>query len=229
MKILAADTSTSVNSLAVCEDDRILVETIVDCPRAHAERIMNTVDWVLEEANLTLSDLDALAVSVGPGSFTGLRIGVAAFKGLAFATNLQLVPVPTLDAMTHLTPFRDGVVCPVLDARMKQVFGAVFSFESGKRLKLTPDKVCSIEDLVQGLEGKIAFFGDGADAYSERILAKVPDAFLLGGLSSVPRASAVATEAAELLKNGVDTDPARVAPVYLRKSQAEENLQKKAT
>ena len=222
MKILAADTSTAINTVAVCEDDRILAETVVACARAHAERLLPTVDWVLDEAGLTLDDLDALAIAIGPGSFTGLRIGAATWKGLAFAKELPLVAVPTLDAMTRLGVFRDAVVCPLLDAKMKEVYGAVYRFDQGRREKLTADRVCPVEDILEGLEGEVMVLGDGAAVYEDRIRAVLPDASFVAPGCSVPRASAVAAEAMALIEQGINSDAALVSPVYLRKSQAEE-------
>lgn len=223
MKILAADTSTAINTVAVCANGRLLAETIVECGRSHAERLLATVDWVLAEAGLELGDLDALAISIGPGSFTGLRVGTATWKGLAFAQKLALAAVPTLDAMTRLGAFRDVVVCPLLDARMGEVFGAVYRFDGARRTKLTADMVCPVETILEEVSEAAVFLGDGAAVYRDRILAKVPEAVFVEPLCSVPRASAVAGEAACLLAQGVSTDAAQVSPIYLRKSQAEEN------
>lgn len=221
MRILAADTSTSVNTVAVCEDRRILAETYVLCGRSHAERLIQTVSWVLDEVSLDLRKMDALAVSIGPGSFTGLRVGVAAWKGLALGTGLPLVAVPTLDAMTRLGAFAAGTVCPMLDAKMREVFAAAFRFEDGRRERLMPDRVCPVEELLSDLDGPVLFLGDGADLYQDRIRSLMSGAVILGHLHRYPRASAVAAEAFDLLDAGCETDPARVAPVYLRASQAE--------
>lgn len=223
MNILAADTSTAINTVAVCADKRLLAESVVECGRSHAERLLATVDWVLAEAGLELGDLDALAISIGPGSFTGLRVGTATWKGLAFAQGLRLAAVPTLDAMARLGPFRDVVVCPLLDARMGDVFGAAYRFDGATRTKLTPDLVCPVETILEQVPGGSTLLGDGADVYRHRILAKDPEAVFVEPLCAVPRASAVAAEAACLLAQGVSTDAAQVSPIYLRKSQAEEN------
>ena len=96
MIIVAGDTSTSINTVAVCRDDAILAETVVDCGRTHAERLLDTITWVLGEAAMSLNQVDALAISTGPGSFTGLRVGLATWKGLALGQDLPLVGVPTL-------------------------------------------------------------------------------------------------------------------------------------
>ena len=235
--LLAVDTSTSVNTVAVCRGARrsdathevhLLAETAVECRRLHSERLLATVDWVLEEAGIAFSDVDALAVSIGPGSFTGLRIGAATWKGLAFGRGLPLAAVPTLDAMARLLPLRDAVVCPLLDARMKEVFGAVYRYQGGTREKLTPDRACPVEDLLQDLpaqpqEAPVYFLGDGAQLYRERIEKHLPNALFLDGYWNIPRASAVAAEGYYLLQSGAVCAAALAAPIYLRQSQAELN------
>ena len=227
MKILAADTSTSINTVAVCDDDRVLAEIIVECGRSHSERLIDTVDWVFAEAGLKIEDMDALAISVGPGSFTGVRVGVATWKGLALGARLPLVPVPTLDAMARLGAFREALLCPLLDARMREVFGAVYRFTDGRREKLTADRVCPVDSLLDDIDGDAIFLGNGAELYRERILELRPGAAFAPAICSVPRASAVAAEARALIEQGVCTDAALVSPVYLRKSQAEMNRAKR--
>ncbi len=223
MKILAVDTSTAFNAVAVCDDDAILAETLVNCGRAHSERLIPTVDWVLAESGLRLADIDLLAVTIGPGSFTGVRIGVATWKGLALAAHKPLVGVPTLDAMSRLAALADGTVCPLLDARMKEVYGAVYTFDNGFRTKCMPDRVSAVERIIEELPDAPVLLGDGVALYRERILALRPHARIVASMHLVPRAAAVAHEALELVQSGVDTDPAQVSPVYLRQSQAEEN------
>ncbi len=226
MKILAADTSTSVNTVALCDDGRVLSETVVECGRAHAERLLSTVDWVLAEAGLALKDVDALAISKGPGSFTGLRVGVATWKGLALGAGLPLVGVPTLDALARVPALYTGTICPVLDAKMGEVFCAVYRYEGGVRSKVAADRVCPVELLLNELDGIVHFLGDGAQRYWSAIAERLPEAHLVSGGAGLPRASAVAEEAVALLKTGAESDAAAVAPVYLRKSQAEEAREK---
>ena len=223
MKILAADTSTTVITVAVCDSDRVLGETAVNADRKHSERLLDTVDWLLDECGLVLDEIDALAISNGPGSFTGLRVGVAAWKGLAFGQNKPLIAVPTLDAMTRLGIFENILVCPLIDAKMGQVFGSIYSFTSGVRSKLVPDKVCAVEDLLDGLAENLIVLGDGAIRYKKEILAIDPNVKFAAAQCNYPRASCVAFEAAALLSNGIQTSADSVSPIYLRKSQAEEN------
>ena len=235
--ILAIDTATNTNTVSICraEDDApetmtLLAETIVDCNRLHAERLIGTIDWILQEAGCTPDMLDGLAVSIGPGSFTGLRIGVSTMKGLAFAYQLPLMGVPTLDAMSHLVSLRDGLLCTLLDARMKEVFGAAYQYVGGNREKCLNDTVCPVDDyldqLPEAIESPI-FIGDGAVLYRDAITARYPAALFASNLHNVPRASAIAREAFIRLAAGEVADAALVAPVYLRKSQAEINAARK--
>jgi tRNA threonylcarbamoyladenosine biosynthesis protein TsaB len=222
MIVLAADTSTPVISVSVTRDDELVAETVVHCGRKHSERLLDTVAWVLNEAGLTLEAVDLLAVSAGPGSFTGLRIGVAAWKGLALGRRLPLVGVPTLDAMSRLPGMRDGVLCVLLDAKMHEVFGAAYEFRAGERVKVMEDRVGPVEAVIEELEGPALFLGDGALLYREAIERRWPESTFAPAWASVPRASAVAAEARHRLRLGAGTDPGAVNPVYLRKSQPEE-------
>lgn len=232
--ILAADTSTAIYSVALCNDDRILAETVIDGRRLHSERLLPSVAWLLGEAGLSLSEIELLAISIGPGSFTGLRIGAATWKGLALANDLPLIGVPTLDAMTHLgTPSSATYHAVLLDARMKEVFAAVYQFEGGRRTQVLAEQACSIEAFIaQASElpgfdpGALSLTGDGAQLYQERLRAAWPGAMIASPMLSVPRASAVALEAMALRDAGVTTDAGLVNPVYLRKSQAEVNRDK---
>jgi tRNA threonylcarbamoyladenosine biosynthesis protein TsaB len=231
MRILAGDTSTGVNTVALIEDGRVRVETYSECGRRHAERLMATVAFVLSEAGCTLADIDALAISNGPGSFTGLRVGVATWKGLALARGpdappLPLVAVPTLDAMTRLVPGR-GVVVPMLDARMREVFASAYRVDGEGRSTLVPDAVLPPSEFLDALAPHLAdsesvvFAGDGATLYRDTLLAEVPRATVAQPPCDMPRAGAVGLEALALLEAGAPATAAEVSPVYLRKSQAE--------
>ncbi len=222
MLILSCDTSTAYYSVALSGDEHVLAEVSVEAGRKHSERLLETVDWLLRESSCDLSHVNVLAIAHGPGSFTGLRIGVAAWKGLALGAKLPLVGVSTLDAMSRLPEARDGWVCPILDARMQEVYGAVYRFEDGIRTKVKPDSVCAIDELLDGLTGKVMFLGEGVELYRHRIEEALPEAVFASGVCTYPRASTVGIEALHLLEEGASSDPASVRPVYLRKSQAEE-------
>jgi tRNA threonylcarbamoyladenosine biosynthesis protein TsaB len=226
--ILATDTSTAVNSVAVCQGSatgngemELLAEAAVHCDRRHAERLLPVTDFVLQEAGLTLADVQLLAVSIGPGSFTGLRLGVATWKGLALARDLPLIAVPTLDALSRIADLHGGHVCTLLDARMEEVYGALYRYHEGVRDCLVPAMVGPVERILADAPRDTLFAGDGALRYADRIQSQFPDALFLPGHHGGPRAGAVAAEAFSLIAAGADTCADAVSPVYLRKSQAE--------
>lgn len=189
---------------------------------------MATVDWVLREAGVGLPHIKLLAVSVGPGSFTGLRIGVAAWKGLALANGIPLIGVSTLDAMSRLGAFHDAVVCPLIDAKMKEVFAAAYRFEGGRRQCIMQERVAPVSDILADLPEHAIFFGDGALLYRELIEAERPGSRVLPATYAAPRAEAVCAEALARMAAGDPGTPETVAPVYLRMSQPEV-LRHKAT
>ncbi len=223
MLTLAADTSTETIAVALCDGERVLAEASVRADRKHSERLLETVEWVFQESRKSLSDVELLAISAGPGSFTGLRVGVATWKGLAMGSSLPLVAVPTLDAMTRLGIFSASTVCPLLDAKMGEVFGAVYRFDGAKRTKIAGDSVGPVGAVLDGVKDDTIFLGAGSEVYREEILARVARARFAPGSCATLRASTVAAEALERVHAGDSTDAALVRPVYLRKSQAEES------
>lgn len=225
MLVLAADTSSPVLSVALADESRLLAETYVECGRAHSERLLSTIAWVLDQAGVSQGEIEVFAVSVGPGSFTGLRIGVAAFKGLALAHGRPLFGVPTLPAMAQASGIRNGDVCVLLDARMNEVFGAVYSYAAGVRSEVVPMQAAPVETILEHTSADTLFVGAGASEYADAIRSAFPGAaFGHVGLNH-PRAGSLIAEAQSLLAAGDPGDAAAVAPVYLRGSQAEEARQ----
>lgn len=227
--LLACDTSTAYLTLGLCARDtpesapRFLGETTVHAGRRHAETLFPSTKWLLAETGYFLADLTHLAVTVGPGSFTGLRIGVASWKGMAYGLNLPLIGVPTLDALSRLHPWREETVCTLLDARMSEVFCAAYQYTGFARTKLRQDGVLPPEAAIKDLPADTVFCGDGALAYAALIREHYPNGTLLPESHAAPSARAVALEAFDRLDAGVCTNGALVEPVYLRKTQAEYN------
>ena len=222
MLVLGVDTSTDYLAVTVCDGETIRSEYSIIAERRHAERIVEVIDRAISDAGASLSDLDLLAVSVGPGSFTGLRIGVSTMKGLAEGANLPLAGVSTLDAMTWQAEVYDGLVCPLLDARMDEIYGAVYRVNGGHRETIRPAMVGRVEDLLAGIDEPVICFGEGALNYRTRILATSETARIVPSLGNHPRAASVAREAIAAAAAGASTDAALVRPVYLRQSQPEE-------
>ena len=228
MKILAADTGTRINTVAVWEDGRILAETVVDCHRAHSERLLETTQWVMKEAATALAQLDALAVSIGPGSFTGLRIGVAAWKGLALGAGLPLAGVCSLDALARPFQGLSWPVCAMLPARGDEVYAAALPSEPGAPAMFGPG-AASLDEVLRDAPRGALFTGEGAVMHRDVIEARDPAALFPLRALTVPRASAVAEVGCAIIRAGTDGDPAAVSPLYLRKTQAERLREQTAT
>ncbi|MBQ4062434.1 MAG: tRNA (adenosine(37)-N6)-threonylcarbamoyltransferase complex dimerization subunit type 1 TsaB [Christensenellaceae bacterium] len=212
MKILSIDTSAKTCSAAVCEDNKILSAKTLDEGLTHSETLMPLIDEMLLKAGVDIADIELIACVNGPGSFTGLRIGICAAKGFAQTLDIPLVEIDTLELLSKNAGDFDGLVVPMLDARRGQVYAAIF--ENGKRV--SNDMAEAVEDVVKLTEGKRALFlGDGAVALKEKILAVKSDAkFTCDNFTHAEKAVGIALES-------VKTDAFGIMPNYLRKSQAE--------
>lgn len=230
MKLLALESSAKAASCCIASDGGLLAQTYQNNGLTHSRTLLPMTTAMLETCGLTLQDIDVLAVAIGPGSFTGLRIGVAAVKGLAWADNKPVCGVSTLEAMAWGLGLENGLICCAMDARRKQVYNAVFRADQGRIVRLTPDRAISLEELAQWSvlrENPVTLVGDGArlccDYGAERGLPwKLPPEHLVQ-----QTAWGVARAAMEKLKTEDPGSAADLAPNYLRLSQAErERLEK---
>lgn len=223
MKILAIETSTVAGSIAVLDDETgLIAEVRTDIKIVHAERLMPSIEWILMSSRVSIEDIGAFAISIGPGSFTGLRIGLSTAKGFAYATGKPLIPVPTLDAFARTIPFSSYTVCPMLDARKNEVYTALYKWEGPVIKKILPETAISPEALLKELDGPVLFTGEGTRRYKEMIMDKLKTNALFAPPSKMtPAASTVAEIALEEIKQGVTTDPVSLVPFYIRKSEAE--------
>ncbi len=226
MRVLAADTSTPYCSVALCDYQesrtQVLCETLVFAGRRHSELLLTLTRDLLATSGHTLHDIDLLAISVGPGSFTGLRVGVATFKGLALGMGRPLAGVSALTAMARrIGAVELTVVCPMIDARMDEVFAAVHQVSNGVRSVLLPDTVAPVERILETLPHGAIVFGDGALRYRAEIESATGGFHLASPEFHHPTAVGVALEAGERYAAGSGGDASLVVPVYLRKSQAE--------
>ena len=222
MKILALDTSATVASVAVTENNTPLAEYTLNAKNTHSETLLPMVESVLRSLSLKTSDIDLFALSAGPGSFTGVRIGAATVKGLAFASSKPCVEVSTLEALAQRLVFKAGIICPVMNARRSQVYTAIFESDGKSLTRLMPDSAISIEELDEILSQyarPISLVGDGYDI-CERGMEKaelcfVPEALRLQSALSVAAIALKKYESGEIC-----TDSA-LSVNYLRPSQAE--------
>lgn len=231
MKILALESSAVAASVAVTEDEILLGQSFQNSGLTHSSTLMPMCQDLLQNMNLTLQDIDLIAVAAGPGSFTGLRIGVSAAKGLAWAAEKACAGVSTLEAMAWTVAHLGGELCPVMDARRNQVYNARFAAQAGTPVRLTPDRAIGLDELCAELEenGKKPqiLVGDGAklcyNAFQERGL----EAILPPPHLALQSAWGVARGALELARAGKLQTAEDLRPDYHRLSQAErERLQR---
>lgn len=232
MKILALETSAIAASAAVCEDEALVAQCFQRTGLTHSATLMPMVQSMLQTAGLTLEEMDVIAVAAGPGSFTGLRIGISAAKGLAWPGNKPCAGVSTLEAMAWQLSGMEGIVCAAMDARRQQVYNALFELNDGAPTRLTPDRAISLEELqgeLAAVEKKQIMVGDGAYlCYNAFQKCGYPVQMAPPHLQ-YQTAWGVARCALEQAREGKLTDAAGLAPNYHRLSQAErERLNKQS-
>lgn len=230
MKILAMDTTAKAASVSLLTEEKILAEYSVNVGLTHSQTIMPMCESLLQQAGCPVSEIDYFAVSNGPGSFTGLRIGIAAVKGLAYASSKPCVAVSTLDALSYNVPDFNGIICCVMDARCQQVYNALYLQENGGRRKKGPDRAISFTDLLEELkkeEKAIILVGDGALLCYNEYKAVLPNLVLSGPASRYQRASSVGLAALEKIASGEIISAGALVPEYLRLPQAQRELIKK--
>jgi tRNA threonylcarbamoyladenosine biosynthesis protein TsaB len=221
MKLLAIETSTLTGSIAVVENDKVLIELTLQVEETHSSQLLPAIEYVLKIGDSSADSLDGFAVAAGPGSFTGLRIGMSAAKGLAVAASKPLVAISTLEAMAWIFPFSGYPLCPMIDARMKEVYGAWFHAENGKIIRETEDLVLAPKKMIERVRGQTIFFGSGALRYKEEIVDKLGELALFPAQQIVgARAGIVGMLAAEKLQEGAASDLAAVEPIYIRQALA---------
>lgn len=225
MKILAIDSSSLVASVAIAEEEKIIAEYTVNHKKTHSQTLLPMIDEISEMIELDKESISAIAITGGPGSFTGLRIGSATAKGLGLALNIPIINVPTMDAMAYNLYGVDGIVCPIMDARREQVYTGIYSFEDGRFSVVMEQQPMALVDLIEKLNScdkKVTFTGDGIDAYRNIIEEKIQVPYMYAPLHlRIPRASALASLAFVYANEGRYESAAKHVPEYLRMSQAE--------
>lgn len=224
MRILAFETSAKAVSVALLEDGKLLGEYTQNSGQTHSRTLMKLAENLLQNCDLTHADVDAVACAAGPGSFTGVRIGVAAAKGFAWGRQLPCYGVSTLEAMARGVAVADGVYCAAMDARRAQVYTALFQMEHGVFSRLTEDLAISVEELGNLLkkhEKPKMLVGDGASLCYNHLSAFVPGLCLMPEHLRMQRASGVALLAWDQVQAGESPSGGELVPNYLRLSQAE--------
>ena len=230
MLILAFETTAKAGSVALMQDGKLLAESYQNTGLTHSQTILSMAQQMLESCGLTAGDVQAVAVAAGPGSFTGVRIGVAAAKGFAWGAELPCYGVSTLESMALNLGIHDGYVAAVMDARRAQVYNAVFRAEAGKLTRLCQDRAISVEDLgaeLKNCEKPVFLVGDGSLLCYNTLKEQLPGLVCPAEHKMHQRAGGVALAAMEQIQRGDPGDAGALKPNYLRLSQAErERLEK---
>lgn len=224
MPILAIETATLVSSVALATADTLLAEITLQTKKTHSELLMPHIGKIMESAGVKKSDLTAISVSIGPGSFTGLRIGLATAKTLAYALNIPLIGVPTLAALAYGCPIPGVILAPMLDAQKGNVYQALFEWKDGKLEEIMPATVIGISDALTSLaqyDIPVVLMGEAAVLHSEKIKEAGSPLKLAAPHVIIQRAGSVAGLGHMLLKEGTKHDVMALEPLYIRRSEAE--------
>ena len=230
MTVLAVDTSAKAASVCLANEEKIIGEFFINTSLTHSQTLVPMIEQLCKNAGVPLSEVEAVAVNAGPGSFTGVRIGVAAAKGIAFEKELPCVPVSTLESIAYNFLGNDCAVCAVMDARCSQVYNAIFRVTGEKIERLCDDRAISLADLQNELgqmNEKILLAGDGAEITFDFLENSPCDAILAPINTRTQTAASVACAAFKQIREGNTLTPEELMPVYLRLPQAQRELNKK--
>lgn len=229
MNVLSIDSSSKVATVAILNDTDLLGEYVLNNKREHSIVLMPMIEDLLKDCNLTIDDIDGYVVSKGPGSFTGLRIGMATVKGLSFGSGKPYVSISSLDALAYSLISFDGLICPIMDALRDNVYTAVYSYINSSLVPILEPTSMNIDELtnfIKSQDSPVIFTGDAVCKHREFILDNIPNARFAPNHLSIVRASSIGELGLNLLKNNIQDDP-NSAPVYLKKPQAERELERR--
>ena len=227
MKLIGIDSSGLVASVAIVENDTLIAEYTVEHKKTHSTTLMPMLDEIIKMSETDLKEVSAIAIAAGPGSFTGLRIGSATAKGLAYSLNIPIIPVPTLAALSYNIQFFDGIICPIMDARREQVYNGLYTFVGDEFTEIKADRALAVEELISELNDefigqKVIFLGDGVPVYKNIIEERLKLQYFYAPANiSKQRAGSVAVLGKMYYNRGIIETAETHEPVYLRLSQAE--------
>lgn len=231
MRVLAIDSSCTSASCAILNDNKLEAEILLNHKLQHSVILFPMIEQILRMAEITIDDIDGVGVSGGPGSFTGLRIGVAMAKGIVQGGNKKFAAISSLDAMAFQQGGFDGTICPIMDALRNNVYTALYKWDKGKLEQFYDYNAIQIDEVIEELikrNEKVIFCGDGVSLHRETILQKLKDlAYFAPSSLSLPRASSIAELALMKFNKGLEDSIYTYSPIYLRKPQAEREYEKK--
>jgi len=230
MRVLSLDSATEVASCAIIEDSKLLGEVIINYKMQHSKTLLPIIDSLLVSLDLTLKDIDGFVVSKGPGSFTGLRIGMATIKGFSQGTNKPFVSVSTLDSLAYNMCYTRGIICPILDALRGNLYTALYTFTGTKFITISDYMVISVEELISLLikhNSPVCFIGDGLIKHGDLLKKSFSDISFAPVHLNLARASSLGEIGIKRLLMGEKDNIYDSSPMYLRKTQAEREYEKK--
>ncbi len=225
MIILSIDSSTPVAGIAVSDGNQLLGEVMINTKNTHSEKLMPMVQRLLSDLQMTIQQIEAVAVTCGPGSFTGLRIGMATAKGIVQGGKKQLIAVPTLDCLAQNLSHYPGIICPIMNAQKRQVYTAIYRSGEANLDRLSDYQAIEADKLAEQLlemNETVWFVGDGVEAFADVFAEKLGDKCRFAdGNTVLPRAGALAMLANARAEQGQFDDLYRAELIYIRKSEAE--------
>lgn len=229
MKILGIESATITASCAIIDNEKLIGEYTLSHKKTHSEKLMPLIEQLLEDTETNIEDIDIIAISKGPGSYTGLRIGAAIGKSLAHACKIPVVGVPTIAALAFNMHIADGYIVPILDARGGRFYSGIYKWNKDEFITIEEQFPSDhIEELLEkliNLEGNIIFNGDGVKIHEKKIKEQLNDRAIFSlPYNNMPSGASIAQLGYLLAKEGKITSAFEFAPEYLRKSQAERNL-----
>jgi tRNA threonylcarbamoyladenosine biosynthesis protein TsaB len=229
MIILGIETATMTGGVALLNEKRLISEYTLNVRTTHTARLMPVIDQILRDSSIDKSEIDGIAISTGPGSFTGLRIGLATAKGLALGLSIPLLGVPTLDALARNVPFAAYQICTILDAKKKEVYASLFRYEDDALVRKMPYQVTPPSDLMAQIHEKTIFLGDAVNVYRQLIVEKLGNLAVFAPYAQrLPRSAIVAEMGLLKLKAADHLDITSAEPLYIRPSDAEMSFANKS-
>ena len=229
MKILAIDTSSNICSVSILEDNKLLIEKHNDDQKTHSQKLMPLIDETLREVNLQLSDINLLACCQGPGSFTGIRIGISTVKAFADVKNIPIIGVTSLESLAYNIK-TEGLIASIIDAKHDNVYFALYELKNNSyNLICNPisDNINNVIKILKQYSNKITFVGDGSIVHKELLDAKFNNCSFASDLENIQTSISVALAAYDKFNNSSYEPTFTLSPIYLKKSQAEINLDAK--